>query len=70
MDLNDGRNNDHIEQEHAYLLRGDGAGGFAGLNALYTLWGRNTLRSRQTVIARSILFLVLVALAAWWLGSQ
>jgi len=64
MDLNEDRNSDDIEQEHGQLLRGDGAGGFAGLNALYTLWGR------QAVNGGSILILVLVALAAWWFASR
>ena len=52
-----------IEQEQGRLLRGEGAGGFAGMNPLYTLWGR------KNVIACSLLGVALVAIAAWWSGS-
>jgi len=63
MDLNDDRSNDDIEQEHDQLLRGDGVGGFGGLNIVYTLWGR------KTVYGGSILILALAALTGWWFAS-
>jgi hypothetical protein len=51
---------DDIEHDHSQLLRGEKAGGLAGLNLLYALWGR------PKTITFSIFLAVLVPLAAWW----
>ena len=62
MDRHGRCNGADIEQEQSRLLRGEGAGGFAGMNPLYIRWGR------KNVTACSLWGLALVAIAAWWFG--
>jgi len=54
------RDGDNVEQDHSQLLRGEGAGGFAGLRPPNLFWGG------PTGIVRSILLLALIIFAAWW----